>query len=96
MKILQKISILLILMQLSILMPLACRSRHPGKLPPGNESSGLRQICPEAWYKNLMPGPGKNDPEEYLIVNGSRAEVRDFDQEWIRKNCSVKGPVEVH
>jgi hypothetical protein len=43
-----------------------------------------------------MPGIGKTEPEEYLVVNGIRAEIRDYDVEWIRKNCPIKGPSEVH
>ena len=87
------LSILLIITLITI----SCRSskKENSAKQSSNESTLIRK-CPEAWYRNLMPGPGKSQPEEYLIVNGIRAEIANYDTTWIRKNCPTVQPVEVH
>lgn len=50
-----------------------------------------RRICPDQWYENRMPTNIPPYPQ-YLIVNGDRAEIKDFDIEWIQKNCEVTAP----
>lgn len=39
-----------------------------------------------------MPGPGTNF-EEYYIVDGKRRELKEFDIEWVKKNCNIKPTV---
>ncbi len=39
-----------------------------------------------------MPGIGTNF-EEYYIVNGERKEMKEYDVEWIKKNCNLKPTV---
>jgi hypothetical protein len=92
----QKKYIRIIITTIAGLTMFACRGSRPEKPTPVTEISTLKRVCPEAWYRNLMPGIGKTEPEEYLVVNGIRAEIRDYDVEWIRKNCPIKGPSEVH
>ncbi len=77
------ISCLLLLLFLS-----ACCSRN-NKLDKSNE---LIQKCPEEWIQNRMPGPGTNF-EEYYIVEGKRRELKEFDIEWVKKNCNIKPTV---
>lgn len=60
------------------------------------EKSTLIRECPEAWYRNSMPGPNKTQPEEYLVIKGSRAEIAAYDTAWIRKNCDINQATEVH
>ena len=50
----------------------------------------LRQ-CPNEWIKDLMPGPEKDDSKrQYFIFNGERKEIKNYDLDWIRSNCSVQ------
>ncbi len=87
------LSILLIIMTIAV----SCRSsKKINSAAQSNNPSTLIQKCPEAWYRNLMPAPGKSEPEQYLIVNGARAEITDYDTTWIRKNCPRVQPIEVH
>lgn len=69
----------------------------PAEPPP--ETAGKERTCPEAWYHNAMPGPAPDPgspPREYLVVGGQRREIVEFDIEWIKANCPVKGPETVH
>lgn len=50
------------------------------------------KICPEEWIQNRMPGPGTN-VEEYFIIDGMRREMKEFDLEWVKKNCNLKPTV---
>lgn len=52
---------------------------------------GIKQ-CPEAWYDNQMPGPSASGDRQYLIVEGERRELREFNMKWIQKNCTVNEP----
>ena len=74
------ISYLLVLLLLN-----ACCSRN-NKLDKSNQ---LTQTCPEEWIQNRMPGPGTNF-EEYFIIEGQRRELKEFDLEWVNKNCNIK------
>jgi hypothetical protein len=74
------ISYLLVLLLLN-----ACCSRNY-KLDKSNQ---LTQTCPEEWIQNRMPGPGTNF-EEYFIIEGQRRELKEFDLEWVKKNCNIK------
>ncbi|HEU5187037.1 MAG TPA: hypothetical protein VFT87_00890 [Candidatus Saccharimonadales bacterium] len=53
-----------------------------------------RQVCPEAWYDNHMPGPAERTAgsSQYFIVNGQRVEFAELDVDWVKANCSVKEP----
>lgn len=44
--------------------------------------------CPDAWYENKMPGPD-NKTEEYLVFEGERKEIANYDLEWVQQNCEV-------
>ena len=66
----------------------ACCSRNNKS---GNKSQ-LLQTCPNEWIQNRMPGPGTNF-EEYYIVDGKRRELKEFDLEWVKKNCNIKPTV---
>ena len=55
-------------------------------------SSPKLQICPDEWIDNQMPG---SDGSEYFIINDKRAEIYDFDLEWVKQNCDVKPNVVV-
>ncbi len=52
--------------------------------------SNLIQACPEEWIQNNMPGLESKDVKEYFIYEGQRRELKEFDLEWIKKNCNVK------
>lgn len=59
----------------------------------GDAASGLIRKCPDSWIQNSMPSAGPDSDKgnsQYLIVNGHRAEVADYDMDWIASNCSVK------
>lgn len=50
---------------------------------------GLKRVCPDAWIKNVMPPRGGS---EYFSISGERAEIADYDVEWIRVSCKVNKP----
>jgi len=60
-----------------------------------NDTRTLMRECPDAWYVNKMPGSGSKN-SEYLVVKGKRAELKDYDIEWIKKNCDITGPQPVY
>jgi hypothetical protein len=52
---------------------------------------GLKRACPEAWIVNNMPGPNHHiRRQEYLIYKSERHELKEFDMEWIKKNCKIE------
>lgn len=53
-----------------------------------------KRVCPDAWYDNQMPGiVGPSEPpRQYLVINGKRAELADYDIEWIKNNCQISKP----
>lgn len=57
------------------------------------DTQGL-QVCPDEWYEDRMPGPVSDSetPREYLIINGERREISEFDLAWIKDNCPVNQP----
>ncbi len=59
----------------------------------GRPNTG-KQICPDAWYDNQMPGPAEDAgrPSQYFIVNGQRAELNELDVAWVKANCAVNEP----
>ncbi len=69
-----------------VLLLVSCKSKEK---PADND---LLKICPEEWIQNRMPGPGTNF-EEYYIVEGKRRELKEFDIEWVKKNCNIKPTV---
>ncbi len=56
-----------------------------------NENRMLIKNCPDEWVEDRMPGAGNDSAKnQYFIINGERKELRDYDLEWIRSNCSVQ------
>ncbi len=37
-----------------------------------------------------MPGTETQEAKEYFILEGKRREIKEFDMEWVKKNCSIK------
>lgn len=62
--------------------------------------SNKKQVCPDKWYDNRMPGPAPEDEtaedRQYFIVDGERVDYEDMDVEWVRNNCSVNEPQPVY
>lgn len=57
-------------------------------------SANLIQDCPEEKIVNNMPTVGDDKtPKEYYIYKGERKEIKEFDANWIAKNCTVKTSV---
>ncbi|NCP66693.1 hypothetical protein GW756_00100 [bacterium] len=60
------------------------------------DNSKLR-ICPDELIENRMPGTVPTDPQSasqtmpsaYYILDGSRREIAEFDQNWVNQNCDV-------
>lgn len=47
--------------------------------------------CPDIHVIDKMPGTDVNDEgRQYYIVEGERAEIRDFDGAWVDENCDVE------
>ncbi|WP_312191664.1 hypothetical protein [Sphingobacterium sp.] len=55
----------------------------------------LIQDCPEEKIINKIPGPPvKGESEKiYYIYQGKRVSPKQFDQEWLEKNCEIKETV---
>ncbi|WP_312748145.1 hypothetical protein [Sphingobacterium multivorum] len=53
------------------------------------------QDCPEEKIVNKIPGPPvKGESEKvYYIYQGKRISPKQFDQEWLEKNCDIKETV---
>lgn len=64
----------------------ACCSKKHHKL----SQTKLIQICPEEWIQNKMPSTDAQSANEYFIYEGKRRELKEFDMEWVKKNCSIK------
>ncbi len=60
------------------------------KVVQEQSSNNLLKVCPEEWYQNKMPGTPTSDVSEYFIYEGKRRELKEFDLEWIYKNCNIK------
>lgn len=56
-----------------------------------SENRTLIKDCPGEWVEDRMPG-GKTESakNQYFIINGNRKEIKDYDLEWIKSNCSVQ------
>jgi hypothetical protein len=58
---------------------------------------GPKNICPDEWIVNRMPTTDQNKKaEEYLIVDGKRADIKDYNTEWIKQHCTVTQPKAVY
>ncbi len=53
-------------------------------------TTNLIQACPDEWIQNNMPGPESKEVKEYFIYEGQRRELKEFDLDWIKKNCNIK------
>lgn len=55
-----------------------------------NKSSELRE-CPNNWIEDRMLGSeGDNPGRQYFIFDGERKEIKNYDLNWIKSNCSVQ------
>lgn len=58
---------------------------------------GKKRVCPDQWYENRMPFVGEREFfPQYFVIEGQRAELEDYDVEWIRENCEVNEPQPVY
>ncbi|MGJ1536756.1 hypothetical protein ACR784_17200 [Sphingobacterium multivorum] len=59
------------------------------------KEQALIQACPEEKIVNKIPGPPvKGESEKvYYIYQGKRISPKQFDQEWLEKNCDIKETV---
>lgn len=81
---------------------MACPSGNLNKpfcmeyFPKSTSTKSLLKSCPTEKIVNEMPvvcikAPCKNvERESYYIYNGKRAEIKDFDAEYVRNNCTVR------
>ncbi|HMB17324.1 MAG TPA: hypothetical protein VKO61_00185 [Candidatus Paceibacterota bacterium] len=47
--------------------------------------------CPDAWYINEMPTYGEEKvSNEYLIKDGERHNVSEFDKSWLKDYCNLE------
>jgi hypothetical protein len=64
----------------------ACIIKKTKKL----QKAQLLQQCPEEWIQNKMPSTDGSGTSEYFILEGKKHELKEFDLEWIKKNCDIK------
>jgi len=66
----------------------SCKTRQ-------NTQQALIQDCPEEKIVNKIPGPPvKGESEKiYYIYQGKKVSPKQFDQEWLEKNCEIKETV---
>lgn len=56
-----------------------------------NQSTELSKECPDMWIEDRMPSvEGDNSERQYFILNGERKEIKNYDLDWIKNNCSVQ------
>lgn len=56
-----------------------------------SDNSYLIRECPDQWIENRMP-PVESDASErqYFIFKSERKEIKQYDIDWIKNNCSVQ------
>ncbi|MDR2272406.1 MAG: hypothetical protein LBF27_15980 [Sphingobacterium sp.] len=66
----------------------SCKTRQ-------HTQEALIQDCPEEKIVNKIPGPPvKGESEKiYYIYQGKKVSPKQFDQEWLEKNCEIKETV---
>ncbi|WP_294184937.1 hypothetical protein [uncultured Sphingobacterium sp.] len=66
----------------------SCKTRQ-------HDQQVLIRDCPEEKIINKIPGPPvKGEAEKmYYIYQGKRVSPKQFDQQWLEKNCDVKETV---
>lgn len=74
----------------------------PIQTPPNPFQTKIRS-CPDEWIIDRQPcvyvkSPSEceNHEKEYLIIEGERKEVKDYDLDWIKANCPVDKPTPVY
>lgn len=56
-----------------------------------NRNPRLTKECPDEWIENRMPtGEGHDLESQYFIFQGERKEIKYYDVDWIKNNCSVQ------
>lgn len=56
-----------------------------------NQSTELSKECPNEWIEDRMPSvEGDSSERQYFIFNGERKEIKNYDLDWIKNNCSVQ------
>jgi hypothetical protein len=51
---------------------------------------GLLKECPDEMILNKMPSAGYSKvPRSYYIKDGVRKEIQEYDDEWLRANCTI-------
>ncbi len=53
---------------------------------------GPKRVCPDKWIIDRTNAAKGKD--EYLIIEGKRADPEDYDLKWIREKCTVTNPEE--
>ncbi len=83
-KLMNKLTYLLILTATFV----SCKARQ-------NSQQALIQDCPEEKIVNKIPGPPVKGESErtYYIYQGKKLSPKQFDQEWLNKNCEIKETV---
>lgn len=67
---------------------ISCRSSQ-------HTAQSLIQDCPEEKIVNKIPGPAVKGESEriYYIYQGKKVSPKQFDQQWLDKNCDIKETV---
>jgi hypothetical protein len=81
------------------LMAFAIYSMRHSKAGPTEVKIEKIRTCPDNWYVNRMPGTyAETDdmPNEYMVYEGRRVELRDVDVDWVKENCAVKEPQPIY
>lgn len=56
-----------------------------------NKKITLLQECPDEWIEDRMPTiEGYKSDRQYFIFNGQRKEIKNYDLDWIKNNCSIQ------
>lgn len=95
----KKIFVILIALA-TIVTVIGCGQKNSTNAVAEIPESRLQRVCPEKWIDNRQPCVCDQPPcscgGQYLIVNGSRKELAEFDLEWIKANCPVNKPEVVY
>lgn len=56
-----------------------------------NNNPSLTKACPDEWIEDRMPTTeGDKSTKQYFIFNGERKEIKNYDVDWIKNNCSAQ------
>lgn len=92
---------LALLLFLASLFILGCSTKSKITSSAEKNTKQLLRVCPDEWYENKMPmvisdSAVEKQTTQYFIIAGERKELKDYDVEWIKLNCTTNKPNSIY